>query len=47
METGPKYVNYGLGYKQNIVKSSMSNFESNEVLRLIFIQAFQVINLAF
>ena len=42
----PNTTNYGLGYKQSIVKSSTPNFASNAVLWLISIQAFQAINLA-
>ena len=35
-----------MGWDTSIVKSSMSNFASNEVLWLISIQAFQMINIA-
>ena len=37
---------YGFRYKQSILKSLMSNYASSEVLWLISIQAFKVINLA-
>ena len=43
---GQNTENYGFRYKQSIVKSLMSNYASNEVLWLISIQAFKVINLA-
>ena len=43
-ETGPKYPN-GLGYTESNTKSSTAHLTPNGVVRLISIQAFQLINL--
>ena len=45
-ETGPKYPN-GLGYTESTAKSSIPHLAPNDVIRLISIQAFQVIDWIF